>query len=189
MKKTGLFVLTILCFMSLGAVYSESVQGDLSENLLRMHIIANSNSEYDQKIKLLVRDEITSGNEFPDAERINETAMRTLEKYGAEYGVKTEYVDCFVPEKEYKNICLPEGEYSCIRVVLGEGLGENWWCIAYPPLCFSEAAAGELSESARTLLEGRLDAESLRAVIKNGDVNMRFWVVEEFQRIKSKIAR
>ena len=94
-----------------------------------------------------------------------------------------------MPEKEYKNIRLPEGKYTCLKVVLGEGMGENWWCIAYPPLCFCEEVFGEMTESSMELLENRLSPESFRAIVKDGNINFRFRIVEEFQKFKVYIKK
>lgn len=189
MKRFCLFLLSLLCAASLGAVYAYGVQANLSEGLLRMHIIANSNSDADQSIKLAVRDEITSGSEsVSDLAQIDAAARLALSRFDAEYGVHTELERTYVPEKEYKNIRLPEGMYTCVKVILGEGQGENWWCIAYPPLCFTEEVFGEMTAEAEALLKNRLDEESFRAIVKNGDVNLRFWILEEFQKLKALLS-
>lgn len=186
MKNFCLFLLSLLCAAAFGAVYAYGVQADLSEGLLRMHIIANSNSDADQSIKFAVRDEITgSSDSVSDLSKINSSANLALSRLGAEYGARTELERTYVPEKEYKNIRLPEGMYTCVKVILGEGQGENWWCIAYPPLCFTEEVFGEMTAEAEALLKNQLDEESFRAIVKNGDVNLRFWVLEEFQKLKS----
>ena len=89
-----------------------------------------------------------------------------------------------MPEKEYKNIRLPEGIYDCIKVVLGEGKGENWWCIAYPPLCFTEEVFGEMSPDAKKQLTDTLSKETLDTIIKNNDINFRFKIVEIIQKLR-----
>jgi stage II sporulation protein R len=63
------------------------------------------------------------------------------------YGAKATYENSYVPTKEYKSVLLPQGYYNCLKVVLGDGVGENWWCIAYPPLCYTESMFGDLSEN------------------------------------------
>lgn len=184
--KRHLVFLTLLCIFSLSALYSCTVYENLSENLVRMHIVANSNSDYDQSIKLMVRDEIIKNtSSVPNPQQALDTAENVLSRLGADYDAKTSFERCFVPEKEYKNVRLPEGEYTCLKVVLGEGRGENWWCIAYPPLCFCEEVFGEMTESSMALLENRLDAESLRAIVNSGNVNFRFRIVEDFQKLKT----
>lgn len=185
------FCLLLICIFSLfgiSGVYADNIHTDLSENLLRLHVIANSNSEQDQDIKLKVRDEIlkvTSG--VPDKARIDIVVNETLEKLGADYRGKTSVVRSYVPEKEYKSIRLPQGVYNCINVTLGEGNGENWWCVAYPPLCFTEEVFGELSENGKLLLENKLSKESFRAIIYDGNVNIRFKLVDEFLKLKNRL--
>lgn len=183
--KHRLFILTLLCIFAISALYSYTVYANLSENLIRLHIVANSNSDFDQKVKLMVRDEIiASANSVPTPEYAEKIARHILEKSGIDYGARAEFSQSFVPKKQYKNICLPEGNYTCLKVILGEGKGENWWCIAYPPLCFCEEVFGEMTDSSLALLENRLSRESFRAIVDNGEVNLRFWVVEKFQELR-----
>lgn len=188
MKYFCLVLLSIFSVFSISGVYAENIQADLSDNLLRLHVIANSNSDKDQNIKLAVRDEIlkTAGVSTCESQ-LNTAVKHTLASSNAGYGFKIHITRTFVPEKEYKNIHLPEGVYNCINIVLGDGKGENWWCVAYPPLCFTEEVFGELSESGKMLLENKLDAESFRAIVYSGDVNIRFKLVEEFMKLKSRL--
>lgn len=188
MKYLCIFLLSILSVFAISGVYAENIQSDLSENLLRLHVVANSNSREDQNIKLKVRDEILKkAGASPNKRELDNIANQILSELGAEYIAKTRIEHTFVPEKEYNGIRLPEGIYNCINVVLGEGKGENWWCIAYPPLCFTEEVFGELSEEGRLLLENRLSEESFRAIVYDKNVNIRFKIVDEFMRLKNKL--
>lgn len=180
MKKITILIAFLLCLFAVEMVKSAQIQENLSENLIRLHIIANSNSEFDQKIKLDVRDELLKAGTY-DAEKLKETANAFLKSTG--YGAEVCYRKRYVPEKRYKNISLPEGEYTCLDVILGTGGGENWWCVAYPPLCFTEAVTGELSKEAKKELKKRLSSESLDTILKNEDINFKFKVVEDFQKI------
>lgn len=182
MKKITVFILFFVCLFGLEMVKSAEIQDDLSKNLVRLHIIANSNSETDQKIKYDVRDGLLGLGSY-DAEKLSQTANSILENEDAEYKAKVCYRERYVPEKSYKNIALPEGLYTCLDVVLGKGEGENWWCVAYPPLCFSEAVSGEMTEDAKKALKARLSGESLRTILKNEDVTYKFKIVEDFQKI------
>lgn len=185
MKYFCLFLLVCISLFGISGVYAENIRNDLTENLLRLHIIANSDSERDQAIKLSVRDDILKfAGENPSKEELDEIVENALEGLGVDYGFTSKITRTFVPEKKYKNIRLPQGIYNCINITLGDGIGENWWCVAYPPLCFTEAVFGELSESGRLLLENKLDSESFRAVVYNGDVNIRFRIVDEFLKLK-----
>lgn len=185
MKKIGIFLLAVSCVFSLTLIYANVTQEELSKNLLRMHIIANSNSAEDQAVKLAVRDNILkNSNKNTSPKELENVAAAELERLGAEYGAKTTIERCYVPEKEYKDIRLPEGFYNCVRVVLGKGKGENWWCVAYPPLCFSEEVFGGLSEDGEKQLEAVLDEKTLKTIVKNGDINIRFKIVEEMKKIQ-----
>lgn len=187
MKYLCLLLLTVLSLLGFSGVYAENITTDLSDNLLRLHVIANSNSPKDQEIKLAVRDEILKVTKATqDKKVLTKTVNNTLSNLGAEYNGEVQLVRRYVPEKSYKNIRLPEGTYNCINVVLGNGSGENWWCVAYPPLCFTEEVFGELSEDGRLILENELSRESFRAIVYDGDVNLRFKIVDEIIKFKKK---
>lgn len=182
MRKIGIFFVFLLCFFAAEMVKSDMIQTDLQENLLRLHIIANSDSDYDQKIKLCVRDGLISAGSY-DTGQLTERANAVLDSLNAGYSANVCLRQRYVPQKVYKNIALPEGEYACIDVILGAGAGENWWCIAYPPLCFTEAVTGEMSESAENELKKRLSEESLKTILKNENVTYKFKIAENFQKI------
>ena len=182
MKKISIISVFFLCLFGMGIIKSAQIQEDLRENVIRLHIIANSDSDYDQKIKLNVRDGLLKMGEY-DAEKLSETANNMLEDLKTGYGAKVCYKNRYVPVKTYKNIALPEGDYTCLDIVLGKGLGENWWCIAYPPLCFTEALSGEMSDRAKNALKSRLSSESLSVILQNENVTYKFKIVEDFQKI------
>ena len=186
MKHLCLILLSLVSILGISCVYAENIQQDLSDNLIRLHVIANSNSDFDQNIKIAVRDEILKkSSENPQLDVLKKTADDTLKDLDAGYGAEISLLHRYVPKKQYKSIQLPEGEYDCINVVLGDGNGENWWCIAYPPLCFTEDVFGELSEEGELLLQNKLDSESFRAILYDGDINIRFKLVEGIQKIKT----
>lgn len=135
--------------------YAQAVQMSLAEKVLRFHVIAQSNSEEDQRIKLEVRDAVaeyvtelleesdtleeTIGIIQANMEGINQVANDVLKQAGVRYEAKTSLTYMEFPEKEYSEFVFPEGEYQALRIVLGEGDGENWWCVMYPNLCFSNS--------------------------------------------------
>lgn len=177
--------------------YSDSVQTDLQDNLIRLHIIADSDDEDDQNVKLKVRDAIladvgdrlSNGAERNDIinelNNIEETALKTLAENGFEYGAKAEYGKFEFPRKTYKSMTLPAGEYYGLRVVLGSGQGHNWWCVMYPPLCFSEGGEARLSSESENMLKESLD-DNTYDVITNGDeVMVKLKVVELAQQFKN----
>ena len=131
-----------------------SAQHKLSRKLLRLHVIANSDSREDQTIKLKVRDAVLQCEvgRYPteaQLQRIEQEAISCLRAHG--YGEKVQ-VSCermYFDTRTYPDFALPAGYYDALRVVIGEGQGKNWWCVVYPSLCtgFAEAEAeGVLSE-------------------------------------------
>lgn len=152
MKKLILVILLVLgIYFTIGHVSSLVIPPDA----LRIRVIANSNDDYDQQIKEIVKDNIqykmyellknTKGVE--EARRIinnnltyiDEEVRLTLMKLNYELGYDINFGLNYFPSKEYKGITYEEGYYESLVITLGEGKGENWWCVLFPPLCLIEA--------------------------------------------------
>lgn len=137
------------------------VQSDIPEEAIRLRILANSDSAADQLVKRLVRDQIvktmngwasspatieeareTIQSNMPDIERIVSEVLRSR---GFNYTFKAELGMVDFPTKMYGNKVYPAGQYEALLVTIGEGLGQNWWCVLFPPLCFIDATTGEAS--------------------------------------------
>ena len=123
--------------------YASDVRRDLEGSLIRLHIIAESDSDYDQSVKLAVRDAIlnaTKDIDKSDTDAFLSAAAAAANSYltahDVPYRAYAEYGEFDFPEKEYDGFTLPAGKYRGVRVILGSGSGHNWWCILYPPLCF-----------------------------------------------------
>lgn len=130
---------------------------NMRKNILRVHIIANSDSEADQAVKLKVRDAVIAftGNIFNgceslnDAEntakerlgKINAVCRETLDKNGFSYLVSVKIGDAFFDTREYDSFTLPAGYYRSLIITLGEGKGHNWWCVIYPSVCIGGSKA------------------------------------------------
>ncbi len=139
-------VLTVLCFAI------EEYEAVADENLIRFHVIANSDTVYDQNIKLKVRDRVIAAvntlledaEDVEDANRIlqehqtqiTDTANDVLKKENCGYTAAVSLGTSLFPTKTYGDLTLAAGKYNACRVILGEGHGKNWWCVLYPPLCF-----------------------------------------------------
>ncbi len=134
----------------------------------RLHILGNSNSAGDQQVKLAVRDavlkatkDITKCKNEAEAEEyiknnigiILETANETLAKNGFDYTATAGTGNFYFPEKSYQSVTYPEGNYEALRIILGEGEGDNWWCVMFPPLCISEITDDEDLEYKSLLAE------------------------------------
>ncbi len=152
----------------------DSIQSELSGALLRLHIIANSDSEADQTVKLQIRDAITEAfrGDFskaadknaacsmaeqllPEAEAI---ANQVLQEQGFAETASASLTFCYFPEKTYGDMTFPAGYYDALRITIGEGQGQNWWCVLYPPLCFTELSTASVPETSRELLQQNLSA-------------------------------
>ena len=156
-------VVGLLCAIFASMAHFEAACDDLRQNVLRLHIIANSDSEEDQAVKLLVRDKILEESselfagetELKAAEKkaednLNEfckTAKRVLSENGFSYNVSAEIGDSYFETREYEDFTLPAGNYRSLIINLGAAKGKNWWCVIFPAVCIPAADAG-LSDSA-----------------------------------------
>lgn len=156
-KRRVLLLLVIgivLSILGLGGRYLDNSSSNFFEqnNLIRLHVIANSNTITDQQLKLKVRDviltEITP--EFESLTDVNQAKWlinknlkiiqdlveREIKRRGYDYPVKVELGEFNFPTKQYGKIIFPAGNYEALKVVIGAGQGNNWWCVLFPPLCF-----------------------------------------------------
>lgn len=123
-----------------------------TRNLIRLHVVANSDSREDQALKLEVRDAVLARAKdlldsvetkeeawrvlLEDAGELEAAASERIRAVGKSYGARVEMGTFPFPERTYGSITVPRGDYDAVRVVLGEGKGRNWWCVLFPPLCF-----------------------------------------------------
>ena len=173
--------------------YSKDVEEDLRSEIVRLHIIAESDSEYDQAVKLEVRDAVLDKvrTDMPDdeaelAELAEDTANEVLSENGCAYGAKAEYGTFMFPEKPYKGLTLPAGEYEGVRVVLGSGAGANWWCVMYPPLCVEDGEP-ELSEEGEAELQSRLREDTYGVIAEPDGVQVKFRLAEAVRKVVGAI--
>ena len=191
----GLFITLIFSVKS----YSERVSREISDAVIRFHVLANSDEEFDQQLKLKVRDEIllyisddmknfTNRDEAElylnsHKDEISAVAEKVIKSEGFDYSVRTELSDERYPVRYYGNAVFPEGNYKSLRVMIGRGEGHNWWCVMYPPLCLN----GESLEYADTdLLKEVLTEDGYDVVVLSSDnaiPEMKFKVVEWWNSI------
>lgn len=154
-----------LVFSLLSAALATETRDNIKEKIIRLHVIANSDSEEDQELKIRVRDEVLSLMEgltqncesIEDAREILQKNLKTFEETandvcktsGFTYSATVSLNEAEFPTKDYTSFSLPAGKYEALRIVLGEGKGKNWWCVLFPPLCVS-AAECELESSGLT---------------------------------------
>lgn len=160
-------------------------QDALEQKVIRLHVIANSDSEADQALKLRVRDRVLvlaedilrQSGDMEEARqrlaealpRLQQTAAEEIAAQGSRYTVSAGLEETEFPTREYDGFALPSGEYLALRVVIGEGAGKNWWCVVFPSLCLPAATQEEalltLPEGERQVVEGGQDVQvKLKAV-------------------------
>ena len=175
-------------------------QDRLADKVVRLHVLANSDSEEDQALKLLVRDQVLEraaslleqAGDRRQAEmllrqalpELEEAAAREIAANGYDYPVTAELVDAAFPTKEYDGFTLPAGEYLALRVVIGQGGGQNWWCVVFPPLC--AAASGDVPAAA--LAAGFTEEEIGLITEEDQGYAMRFKAVEWWEALQEKFS-
>ncbi len=156
-KIIGALCLSFLVLFTLMSVLPVNGETEIYSDMIRLHVLANSDSEEDQALKLKVRDAVLLEAEKIKAGNSNEAYIKTEESLelletAAEAKIKDEGYDYTVsvvlgeekyPEREYDGFVLPEGTYTSLRVLIGEAEGKNWWCVLYPPLCTAAASKRE----------------------------------------------
>lgn len=192
-----LFLLVLYVFIS-ADTYAVNISNELSSNLLRLHVIANSDSTEDQNLKLKVRDalldymsknlaNVSSKSEAIDlisknSDELTKIAKNIITSEGYNYDVNISIENTYFPTKNYYNISLPSGYYDSVRVKIGSASGKNWWCVMFPPLCFIDSSSGALATNSEDYLESNLspDAFTLVSDSNNNSVTFKFKILEFF---------
>lgn len=198
MKKILIFLVVTIFMFFLLVGYSTSVNSNLSQNIVRLHVIANSDSDDDQALKFKVRDAILehSQSNFTKKEEVQtkldeykKIAEKVIAENGYNYNVEVEYGNFKFPTKEYNNLRLPAGNYDAVRVKIGNAEGQNWWCVMFPPLCFVDGTTD--TAYAEEKLKSSLDGETydiITAKAKKGSspFEIKFKIVEFYGKICGK---
>ena len=203
-----LSLITIISIMTIsisGEVKKISTASEeYKEKLIRFHVIANSDSEEDQSLKLKVRDGIINylqpkllkSNSIEESELIIKKEYDEIEKIskdiilenGYDYDVKVGIDYSEFPTKQYSNVVLPAGEYKALRVIIGEGKGKNWWCVMFPPLCFVDEEKAIIDKETDDKLREVLTEEEYELISQKtrkqvNRVQVKFKIVEIIQEI------
>lgn len=187
--------ITIFCAGFLG--FEESYN-DITETVFRIHILANSDSEADQQLKLKVRDAVleetscifegkSSAEESAEAaennlDKIKLTAERIIRENGYDYPVKCEVTDMDFDNRVYDTITMPAGHYKALRITIGEAKGKNWWCVMFPPLCLP--AVTDIDEALEEC-DGVFTVEELDMLQNPENYECRFYVLELIEKLKN----
>ena len=194
-------VLAALALFLFSGIPAMRARERLSDKIIRLHVLANSDNPSDQNIKLHVRDailhytenllknnpkdnhdrqsaEILLRDSLPELERIGKSAAEECAFYGA---VTAELKYSEFPTRVYDHFSLPAGQYLSLRVIIGQGKGQNWWCVVFPPLC---------ADSAAVLSDNSFSPEEIRLITEDSpEFIIKFHIVEFWESIRQKLAR
>lgn len=193
-------LLLALAAVLLWGAWTAHRQDDLAQKMIRLHVIANSDSQEDQALKLQVRDKVLlqattileeSDNmtqamrilngSLPEIEHI---ATQEIRAQGYDYGVTASLENTEFPTKEYDGFRLPSGEYLALRVVIGDGAGKNWWCVVFPPLCTT--AATDLEDTA---IAAGWENEDVSLVTEQDGYVLKFRAVELWENFRQWLGK
>ena len=199
--KKNIFEVTLAIGLAISLVVSSlalDTQKDISDKLIRLHIIANSDSAEDQRLKLLVRDEVLSYvsqltencDSLDDARKKISAHLGNLEAIAEDvivsnrfsYTACAELSEVYFPTKVYDDFSLPAGKYEALRIKLGNAAGKNWWCVLFPPVCISASEAESEFKNA-----GLSDKEINFVMSDKVEYRFRFKIVEIIENIAEKI--
>ena len=184
------FVLTVIYSL----IPFQAECADISDEVFRLHILANSDNEEDQNLKLKVRDRVLEYTEtlFKNAgskeeaesiisdnmQNISNTAYAEVLDNGYDYKVKAEITNMYFTTRYYENYTLPSGMYDALRITIGSGNGHNWWCVMYPSICISSEE--EQDKKAKEVFD-----TTQYDIVKNEKYQYKFKVVEIFEKFCS----
>ncbi len=201
-KRLTLLVFLLATFIIVSAIsYVSAVSNNISESVFRLHVIANSDSDEDQNLKYIVRDNliqymntltknITSKDEAIKIAKEHEQdfyniAIKTIRENGYDYDVKIEIGNSYFPTKYYGDISLPAGYYDALKVEIGESTGQNWWCVMFPPLCFVDMSTGIVPDESKKVMKDNLPEEEYALISEsntNTNLNLKFKLIEFFSK-------
>ena len=200
-SKVKIIILLTFLFFAYTTIYAISyanyVSTDIANSVFRLHVIANSDSDIDQNLKYIVRDNLleymnslcvncTSKEEAitianAHIEEFKQIALTNIKDEGFDYSVNISIGNFEFPTKHYGDISLPSGYYDALKVEIGEAKGQNWWCVMFPPLCFVDASSGVVPEESKEDLENSLTDEEFSIVSDNEEnpsFKLKFKILE-----------
>lgn len=197
-----LFLLFITFIFISAKSYSEKMFKNISDNFLRLHVIANSDSTEDQMLKYKIRDAIIeyfnpylkNANNKDEAisilsehtAEIYEIASNVQKQNGFNYPINVSINKSYFPTKNYSNIILPEGYYDALKIEIGNADGQNWWCVMFPSLCLIDINNYSFSDSSDNILQNNLSKEEYSIVSadkSSTEIKIKFKLIELFENI------
>lgn len=203
MKRFFVLLLLLTLFILVSALsYVNAVSSNIADSVFRLHVIANSDSEEDQALKLKVRDELLSymntlAKDCSSKEEVvalakehqaefKAIAQKVISDNGFSYPITIQIGDSNFPTKTYGDISLPAGTYDALRVQIGEAKGKNWWCVMFPPLCFVDVSTGIVPDDSKKEMQESLSDEEYDLISKtdNDEIHFKFKLIEFFQNLR-----
>ena len=198
-KKPIFITITAFVFFLIFSAYSyaSSISSDLSKSVFRLHVIANSDSDEDQSLKLQVRDKLldymnsitANVSSKDDAIKIAQDhqkdfqiiAEQTILDKGYSYPVTVEIGNYEFPTKHYGDITLPSGYYDALRVKIGDACGHNWWCVLYPNMCFRGSVYEVVEDEAKENLKEVLTPDEYKSIFDSGKYEIKLKILDIFR--------
>ena len=195
-----LVLFSIFVFVS-ALSYVNAVSEDISESVFRLHVIANSDSQEDQNLKYKVRDKILEYmNEISidcsskeevialakeNQEKFQDIAKKVIKENGYDYDVNVSIGNYEFPTKNYSDISLPSGNYDALRIEIGDAVGQNWWCVMFPPLCFVDVTSGVVPDESKETIKENLNDEEYNLIsdTESPSIKFKFSLIEFFKGI------
>lgn len=204
-KKFLLLVVAAVCVIVGGKQYQQyKMTEEIAEKIIRFHVLANSDTEEDQKLKLEVRDAIgafmqprlSNVTDIEDSRQIvresipdiEQKAEEVITENGYTYTVSATLSNIDFPEKTYGPYTFQAGNYEALEIVIGKGEGHNWWCVMYPNLCFFNSTYEVVDEEAEKSLERILTPEEYQSLMEDKNYEVKFAIVDFWKDIKESVA-
>ena len=191
-----IFIVSIIIGLAYAYITSKpnndisTIQQGISHKIIRFHVIANSDSDADQALKLKVKEAVVNytAELLCNSKSISETedllsshtndiisiANNVISENDYDYPVTAEITDTYFPTKSYGSYTFPPGTYRAFQIKIGEAKGKNWWCVLYPPLCFIDISHGTVNPEREELLKETLTTDEFQAVSDEYTVKYRF---------------
>ncbi|MCC8013816.1 MAG: stage II sporulation protein R [Eubacterium sp.] len=188
----GLFLTLTLA----GEAYSDRIMKNITSEVFRFHILADSDTEEAQALKIALRDEIlekyepflTSSRSKAETAAFFEERIDEIEKLSEEFlakkgspgSVKAEVTKSYFPVRRYGEAALPAGTYDCLKITIGKGQGHNWWCVMFPPLCYTSGTYEEIKE--KGLSDETAEIITAESPSASAEIKIKFKIFELFNK-------
>lgn len=198
MKHTSKIIIYLVCCFTVVAALSNRAshlraairQESIAKEVIRLHVLANSDDKEDQALKLKVKDAIVGylqqelGETHSVAharreilqreEELISLASQVIAREGYSYPVSMQLGQSYFPEKTYGDLTFPEGTYEALQIKIGAAKGKNWWCVLFPTLCFVDESTAVVPDSSKEILKETLTLEEYNSLLNNPDVTISY---------------